>query len=76
MLKKCNRFLNIVIGSFLGVLTGRCIYAYWNYRAHPELYAAASALWYTGILLSGLAVSVVVIVCVALKLIIRKKLRE
>ena len=34
VLKKLNRILNIVIGSFIGVFIGHGIYVYWDYKTH------------------------------------------
>lgn len=73
MLRKLNCFLNIVIGSFIGVFIGFGIYKFWHFKTYPNLYAIQSAPWYTELLLDGALVAVVVVVCIILKLIIRKK---
>ena len=73
MLRKLNCFLNIVIGSFIGVFIGFGIYKFWHFKTYPNLYAMQSAPWYTELLLGGALVAVVVVVCIILKLIIRKK---
>ena len=72
MLRKLNCFLNIVIGSFIGVFIGFGIYKFWHFKTYPNLYAMQSAPWYTELLLDGALVAVVVVVCIILKLIIRK----
>ena len=72
MLRKLNCFLNIVIGSFIGVFIGFGIYKFWHFNTYPNLYAMQSAPWYTELLLGGALVAVVVVVCIILKLIIRK----
>ena len=72
MLKKLNSFFNIVIGSFIGVFIGFGIYKFWHFNTYPNLYAMQSAPWYTELLLDGALVAVVVVVCIILKLIIRK----
>ena len=72
MLRKLNCFLNIVIGSFIGVFIGFGIYKFWHFKTYPNLYAMQSAPWYTELLLDGAMVVVVVVVCIILKLIIRK----
>jgi len=72
MLRKLNCFLNIVIGSFIGVFIGFGIYKFWHFKTYPNLYAIQSAPWYTELLLDGALVAVVVVVCIILKLIIRK----
>ena len=72
MLRKLNYFFNIVIGSFIGVFIGFGIYKFWHFKTYPNLYAMQSAPWYTELLLGGALVAVVVVVCIILKLIIRK----
>lgn len=39
MLRKLNCFLNIVIGSFIGVFIGFGIYKSWHFKTYPNLYA-------------------------------------
>ena len=73
MLRKLNCFLNIVIGSFIGVFIGFGIYKFWHFKTYPNLYAMQSAPWYTELLLDGALVAVLVVVCIILKLIIWKK---
>ena len=73
MLRKWNCFLNIVIGSSIGVFIGFGNYKFWHFKTYPNLYAIQSAPWYTELLLDGALVAVVVVVCIILKLIIRKK---
>ena len=75
MLRKLNCFLNIVIGSFIGVFIGFGIYKFWNFKTYPNLYAMQSAPWYTELLLDGALVAVLVVVCIILKLIIWRKLK-
>ena len=72
MLRKLNCFLNIVIGSSIGVFIGFGIYKFWHFKTYPNLYAIQSAPWYTELLLDGALMAVVVVVCIILKLIIRK----
>ena len=72
MLRKLNCFLNIVIGSFIGVFIGFVIYKFWHFKTYPNLYAIQSAPWYTELLLDGALMAVVVVVCIILKLLIRK----
>ena len=51
MLRKLNCFLNIVIGSFIGVFIGFGIYKFWHFKTYPNLYVMQSAPWYTELLL-------------------------
>ena len=75
MLRKLNCFLNIVIGSFIGVFIGFGIYKFWHFKTYPNLYVIQSAPWYTVLLLHGAMVAAVVVVCIILKMIIWKKLK-
>ena len=75
MLRKLNCFLNIVIGSFIGIFIGYGIYKFWHFKTYPNLYAMQSAPWYTELLLDGAMVAVVVVVCIVLKLVIWRKLK-
>ena len=49
------------------------VYKFWHFKTYPNLYAMQSAPWYTELLLDGALVAVLVVVCIILKLIIRKK---
>ena len=44
MLRKLNCFLNIVIGSFIGVFIGFGIYKFWHFKTYPNLYAINASL--------------------------------
>ena len=75
MLRKLNCFLNIVIGSSIGVFIGFGIYKFWHFKTYPNLYAIQSAPWYTEPLLDGALVAVVVVVCIVLKLVILEEIK-
>ena len=75
MLRKLNCFLNIVIGSFIGIFIGYGIYKFWHFKTYPNLYVMQSAPWYTELLWDGAIVAVVVVVCIVLKLVIWRKLK-
>lgn len=75
VLKKLNYFLNIIIGSFIGVFIGHGIYVFWEYKTHPDLYAMQSAPWYTSIFVNGIVTLILLAVVVIAKLIIRKKVK-
>lgn len=76
MLKKINSCINILIGGFIGSFIGGSIFRYLDYKNHPELFVMQSAPWYTGIQISGIALIVVLIICVLIKIIIRKKMNR
>ncbi len=71
-MKKLNTFLNILIGAFLGVFIGHGVYVYWDFKTHPDLYAAWSAPWYTSILVYGAFTLAVVAAAVIAKIIIKR----
>ena len=76
-MKKLNDFLNVIMGSFFGVFVGSTIANYREYRAYPEIYEASSAPWYYhGALTSFILFLAVVIICVLIKLLIRKKAKK
>ena len=76
MLKRINQLLTIIMGSACGVFIGYGIYVYWHYRKYPGLYETYSAPWYTGILLYGAILLLVLAVCFVLKLIVRKRMKK
>lgn len=76
MLKKINFILNIVIGSFIGVFIGHTIYAFWDYKAHSDLYDMQSAPWYTSIFIYDVVTLILLVVLAIAKLIIRKKIKS
>ena len=76
-MKNLNAILNILMGSFFGVFIGDLIANYKNYLQFHEIYDAAnSAPWYYGSLSSLILFMAVVIVCVAIKLIIRNNAKK
>ncbi len=69
-----NRILNIIMGSAVGVFIGYGLYAFWEYKKYPELYAMQSAPWYINILVYGIFAVAVLILGIVLKLAIRKSM--
>ena len=75
-MKQLNTVLNILMGSFFGVFIGDLISTYRNYRQFREIYEATnSAPWYYGTADSLILFLTVVIICVVIKLIVRKKMK-
>lgn len=72
-MKKLNHILNIIMGAFFGVLIGHGIYVVWDFKTNPELYAIQSAPWYTSILAHGVFTLVVLLVCIVIKAITKRK---
>lgn len=76
MLKKLNRLLNTITGAFVGVFIGHGLYVFWDFKAHPDLYAMQSAPWYTSILLYGAMTAAILLAALVVKLIIRQKAKR
>ena len=76
MLQKIDTFLNRVMSAFLGTFIGYCIFKYWHFHAYPILYAMQSAPWYTILLLYGAVTLAVIILCLILKLVIKRRIRK
>ncbi len=74
-MRRLNQILNIAIGASLGLFAGNALFLYFDWRAHPELYAMNSAPWYAGLVVYGLFAAVVVLASLVAKLIIRPKLK-
>ena len=53
-MKELHKFLKAFIFVQLGACTARVIERYVDYIKYPELYAAQSAPWYSGIMLTVL----------------------
>ena len=70
-MKKQHHYLNNVIGALVGVFLGRCLYVFWNYLTRPELYAMQSESWYTSILVHGVVTLILLMVCLAIKTILK-----
>ncbi len=71
-MKKCINILNITMVVFAGVFIGHGLSEIWMYKIHPEMYAMQSAPWYTSILVYGVLTLAVWIVCIVIKLILRR----
>ena len=74
---KQHRTLNIILNCIIGILIVAflvsSLYRYWDYQARPDFYAVMSAPWYLSIQLSGIAAAVVIVVCLVLKRIFRRR---
>ena len=75
MLRQINRVLNIIVGVVAGVLIGRGICVYWDFRTHPDVYAVQSAPWYTSILTDAIFCLIAIVVCLVIKWIIRGRIK-
>lgn len=76
MLKRINNFLNIIMGSAVGVFIGHGIYMFWDYKTRPGFYVMGPAPWYTSILVYGIVTVVVLMAAIFIKLILRRKRKQ
>ena len=72
-MKTALRIAWCTIGAFIGVLIGSGIWRYWDYKKHPGIYALNSTPWYTGLILNGIVTLVIVIVCLNIIAVIKRK---
>lgn len=74
---KQHRTLNIILNCIIVILIvaflAGSLYRYWDYQACPDFYAVMSAPWYLSIQLWGIAAAVVIVVCLVLKRIFRRR---
>lgn len=68
-----NLLLNCIIGISIVAFLAGSLYRYWDYQARPDFYAVMSAPWYLSIQLWGIAAAVVIVVCLVLKCIFRRR---
>ena len=73
-MRKCNRILNIIMITAVCITVVGIIadYVYLNIL-HPDLYATQSAPWYTAGLLYCTVTFVILLICFAVKTVIRHK---
>ena len=71
-MRQADRYLNTIMAAFIGCFIGRSAYTYWDFHAHPGLYAMQSGPWYDRVLLHGAVTAFVLAVCLAAKFIIRR----
>ena len=75
-MKKLNHIVNIIMGSLMGAFVGRSLLIAWRFKTYPELYAMQSAPWYTSILTEGVCVLAVLLICIVIKVIIKKNCKN
>lgn len=72
-MKKLYNSLKIALWCSIGVFVGDCLFQYYDYKSHPELYEVESAPWYLGIEIYGIITVVIVAVILILMRIIKDK---
>ena len=56
-----------------GVFLGNCIYRFYDFKTHPDLYVMQSALWYTSLIPSGVIAIGLIILSLGISAILKKK---
>ncbi len=74
--KRLNQWINILTGCFIGGFFGYSGFLYWDYKTHPMIYELQSAPWYTGILMYGVILAVLLAVCVVIKIMLWIKMKQ
>lgn len=74
MKKKINQVINTIMAACVGVFIGHGISLYLDYKNHPDLYMVQSAPWYTGILVYGIGTLAVLVICIGIKIILKRKI--
>lgn len=72
-MKKRNGMLNLIMSAFVGAFLGHGLFVVWNDKTHPGLYAMQSAPWYTSILVYGAFTLAVLLVCLVLKAVFKRR---
>ena len=75
-MKRLNEMLNSIIVAVMGVYVLRTLYYIWNFKTYPKFYARLSVPWYTIILADGAFTLVVSLICIVIKVIIKKKCKN
>lgn len=75
-MKRLDTILNTIMGAVVGVFIGHGIYVVRDFKTRPELYAIQSAPWYTSILMYGAYTLVVLLICIAIKAIVKHKIKK
>ena len=73
-MKKLYETLRLFLGCDVGVFVGRCIVQYWDFKAHPDLYAMQSAPWYADLKFQGIITAVLAAVLLAVMWLVRKNI--
>ena len=76
-MKKLNRALNSIMAASAAITLTRVAVDYIDYTfLRPEVYLANSAPWYTASLIYFAVTTLVILICCAIKLIVKLKSRK
>ena len=73
-MKRLYVTLKLCLGCSIGVFLGRCIYLYFDFKAHLDLYAMRSAPWYVDLEIQGIVTAVLAAVLLAVMWLVRKNI--
>ena len=73
MKEKLSFYLRTFAGCVFGVFLGNCIYRFYDFKTHPDLYAMQSAPWDTSLISSALIAAGLILLSLGISHILRKK---
>ena len=76
MLKCLYDILSVALWCAVGVFAGTSLYVVFDYIARPDLYAMASAPWYSAIIVNALLSAAVIGLLLIGRLLIRRRLKR
>ncbi len=76
MLKRLYDILSIALWCAVGVFISTSLYVVFDYIAHPNLYAMASAPWYSAIIVNALLMAGVIALLLIARLFIKCRLKR
>ena len=76
MLKRLYDILSVALWCAVGVFIGTSLYVVFDYIAHPDLYAMASAPWYSAIIVNALLLAPVIALLLIARFFIKRRLKH
>lgn len=71
--ERISKWINIIMIAVICAFAGASVITYIYYKAHPEVFAVTSAPWYYVIFEYAIYAVIILIICLIVKLIIKKK---
>lgn len=76
VLLKLKRFMEIAIGSTVGVYLGKIIWIWVDYQRNSDIYALYSAPWYTQIIVNSIISGSIILIEMIVYLFIRHQIKK
>ncbi|OON98648.1 MAG: hypothetical protein ATN35_00810 [Epulopiscium sp. Nele67-Bin004] len=73
-MERLYKSLDLLMHSFIGVFIGHSLFVIWDYNDKPMLYELIEGNWYDSIVDYGITVAIISFICIAGKIIIKKKM--